>query len=273
VAQQLLTSPQIGTVMIPATNDGREALLQAEQSSGASDSFARNRQTVGGSAPPSQPAGKPSAGKRIQNFIKQLVPAAVVAGLRVAAELKPVSPSGYTRLASVASAWRRTGQKPVLSERVSSVVFVCHGNIMRSPVSEAMLRNNLEKRGITNVKVVSAGMHAIAGRSADPRAQIVAPEFGVSVNAHRAQLLTQQLVDSNDLVIVMDIQNAAEFLMRFPQASDKLFTLRQFSERKRAAGRDIPDPYPGDEDYMRQCCGMLQECIEGLAVELAKAKK
>ena len=130
------------TMMIPATNDGREALLQAEQTSGASDSFARNRQTVGNSAPPPPPAGKPSAGRRLQNLIKQLVPASVVAGLRVAAELKPVSPSAYARLASVARAWRRAGQKPALPERVSSVVFVCHGNIMRSPVSEAMLRNN-----------------------------------------------------------------------------------------------------------------------------------
>jgi protein-tyrosine phosphatase len=156
---------------------------------------------------------------------------------------------------------------------MSGVVFVCHGNIMRSPVSEAMLRNNLDRRGIGHVKIASAGMHAIAGRNADPRAQIVAPEFGVSVDAHRAQLLTQQLVDSYDLVVVMDIQNAAEFLMCFPQASDKLFMLRQFSEQKRAAGRDIPDPYPGDEGYMRQCCGMLQECIEGLTVELAKAQQ
>jgi protein-tyrosine phosphatase len=156
---------------------------------------------------------------------------------------------------------------------VSSVVFVCHGNIMRSPVSEAMLRHQLEKHGIRNIKIVSAGMHAIDGRSADPRAQVVAPEFGVSLNAHRAQLLTQELIDSCDLAIVMDIQNAAEFLMRFPQAGKKLFMLRQFSEQNRAAGRDIPDPYPGDENYMRQCCGMLQECIEGLTVQLAKAKK
>jgi protein-tyrosine-phosphatase len=258
-------------MMTPATNDGREVLLQEQASK--SDSFARNRQTAGNSAPPSQLAGKPSARKRIQNLIKQLVPATVVEGVRVAAELKPVSPSGYTRLASVARAWRRAGQKPILPARMSGVVFVCHGNIMRSPVSEAMLRNKLDRRGIRNVKVASAGMHAIAGRSADSRAQIVAPEFGVSVNAHRAQLLTQGLVDSYDLVVVMDIQNAAEFLMRFPQAGDKLFMLRQFSEQKRAAGRDIPDPYPGDENYMRQCCGMLQECIEGLTVELAKAQQ
>ena len=127
-------------MMTPATNDGREVLLQEQAPK--SDSFARNRQTAGNSAPPSQPAGEPSARKRIQNLIKQLVPATVVEGVRVAAELKPVSPSGYARLASVARAWRRAGQKPILPERVSGVVFVCHGNIMRSPVSEAMLRTS-----------------------------------------------------------------------------------------------------------------------------------
>lgn len=259
-------------MITPATNDSREALLQARQTSTQSDS-SRKQQPAGSAAPSYPDAGKKPGRKQIQNLIKQFVPRRVVEGLRVAAELKPVSPSGYARLVSVASAWRRAGQKPVLPQQPRSVVFVCHGNIMRSPVSEAMLRNNLEKRGITNLKVVSAGMHAIDGRSADPRAQSVAPEFGVSVSGHRAQLLTQGLIDTCDLIIVMDIQNAAEFLMRFPKSSSKLFMLRQFSERNRGIGRDIPDPYPEDENYMRECCGMLQECIEGLTVELAKAKK
>jgi protein-tyrosine-phosphatase len=110
-------------------------------------------------------------------------------------------------------------------------------------------------------------MHAVNGRSADLRAQKVAPEFGVTVNQHQAQLLSQNLVDAYDLVIVMDIQNAAEFLIRHPRAGGKLFMLRQFSQRSRGAGLDIPDPYPGDEDYMRQCCGMLRECIAALADE------
>jgi protein-tyrosine phosphatase len=205
--------------------------------------------------------------KRLQNLLKCLLPSTIWTGLRVTAELKPVSPSSYRRLRAVASAWRTAGKKPVLPREINSVIFVCHGNIMRSPVSEAMFRNELEKRGVTNVNVASAGMHAVNGRSADLRAQKVAPEFGVTVNQHQAQLLSQNLVDAYDLVIVMDIQNAAEFLIRHPRAGGKLFMLRQFSQRSRGAGLDIPDPYPGDEDYMRQCCGMLRECIAALADE------
>jgi protein-tyrosine phosphatase len=144
---------------------------------------------------------------------------------------------------------------------------------MRSPVAEALLKRELEKHGSTSMTVSSAGMHAICGRGADPRAQTVAPEFGISVTAHQAQVVTQALVDSSDLLVVMDIQNAAEFLLRYPQASRKLFMLRQFSEHNRGPGRDIPDPYPGDEEFMRQCCGMLRECVDGLSAQLRAGQK
>jgi protein-tyrosine phosphatase len=131
-----------------------------------------------------------------------------------------------------------------------------------------MLKRELEKHGRTSVTVSSAGMHAICGRGADPRAQTVAPEFGISLTAHQAQVVTETLVDSSDLLVVMDLQNAAEFVLRYPHASNKLFMLRQFSEHSRGAGRDIPDPYPGDEEFMRQCCGMLRECVDGLTAHL-----
>jgi protein-tyrosine phosphatase len=144
---------------------------------------------------------------------------------------------------------------------------------MRSPTAEAMLRTALAKQGITNLTVISAGLHAIDGRSADPRAQTVAPEFCISLRGHSAQLLTERLINSSDLVIVMDIQNAAEFLLHYPRASDKLFMLRQFSDQSRGPGKEIPDPYPGNEGDMRRCCVMLRDCVEGLTELLAGQSK
>jgi protein-tyrosine phosphatase len=206
--------------------------------------------------------------KRAEILVKWLLPPTALAGLRVVAELRSVSNSRYKRLGSVVRAWRRGGKRPVLRPRVRRVVFVCHGNIMRSPVAEAMLKRELEKQGAKGLGVISAGLHAIDGRTADPRALSVAPEFGVSLVQHRAQLLTLSLVDSSDLIVVMDMGNAAEFLLRYPHSSEKLFLLRQFSAHNRGNDRDIPDPYPGDEEDMRRCCGMLRECVEGLGAEL-----
>jgi protein-tyrosine phosphatase len=205
----------------------------------------------------------------LRTFGKRLLPAAVLAKLRIAEELRTVSNSRRQRLASVMRASRRSTKKPALPLPTTSVVFVCHGNIMRSPVAEAMLKQELQKRGEANLVVISAGLHAVAGRSADPRSVKVAPEFGISVIQHRARPLNQNLVDTSDLVVVMDTVNAAEFLLLYPKSSEKLFFLRQFSVYKQADGCDIPDPYPGDEQGMRDCCRILRECVEGLAARLA----
>ena len=216
--------------------------------------------------------GIPARQRALKSSLKRFLPPTAVAWLRVSAELRRVTNSRYKRLDGVMRASRRAGKAPILPARIESVVFVCHGNIMRSPVSEAMLRQSLEKQGISGVRVSSAGMQAIIGRSADPRSLTVAPEFGVSVAQHRAQPLTEALVNSSDLVVVMDLQNGAEFLLRFPNASEKLFFLRQFSAQRDKRHCDIPDPYPGDEQHMRNCCYVLQECTEKLAAEIASVQ-
>lgn len=211
--------------------------------------------------------------KALKTLVKRLLPASMLTKLRIAEQLKTVSNSRRQRLESVIRASRRGARKPALRPPVASVVFVCHGNIMRSPVAEAMLKRELQKRGEANLVVVSAGLHAIAGRSADPRSLKIAPEFGISVIEHRAQPLTLPLVDTSDLVVVMDTENAAEFLLRFPRSSEKLFFLRHFSAHQEGGGCDIPDPYPGNEQDMRRCCAVLSECVGELATQLMALRK
>jgi protein-tyrosine phosphatase len=208
-------------------------------------------------------------GKRARTWVKRLLPSALLLAFQTAAQLRSASKSSYQRLGSVVRAWRRAGKKPMLPDKIARVLFVCHGNIMRSPVAEAMLKRELFKLGVASLKVSSAGLHAVAGRSADPRALSVSREFGVSLVQHRSQLLTARLVDASDLVLVMDIVNAAEFLLLYPRAKAKLFLLRQFSRHNQEQGRDIPDPYPGDDEDMRGCCRMLEDCVAGLANGLA----
>ena len=264
-----------GAVMRPAKTSGGEALLQADQNQAVELPVERTPESpvhARMTASLADPSSAKPFRKRLQAVIKRLLPANVFVGLRVVAELKPVSGSRYRGLGSVVRAWKRAGQKPVFGSQVTSVVFVCHGNIMRSPAAEGMLKRELDRQGGPKLKVSSAGLHAIDGRCADPRAQTVAPEFGISVDDHCAQLLTRTLIDASDLVIVMDIQNSAEFLLRYPQASEKLFMLRQFSDQSRGSGKDIPDPYPGNEEDMRRCCVMLRECVEGLTAELIAAQ-
>src|SRR5665213_2641770 len=81
-----------------------------------------------------------------------------------------------------------------LPSPAASVIFVCHGNIMRSAAAAGFLRDELRAAGISNVKIGSAGTNAHDGRPADARAQDAARQLGLSLREHTATRLTKKLV-------------------------------------------------------------------------------
>ncbi|MCL6481448.1 MAG: low molecular weight phosphotyrosine protein phosphatase [Firmicutes bacterium] len=149
---------------------------------------------------------------------------------------------------------------------VHSLVFVCHGNIIRSPFAAALLRKQLAHRR-AEIRVASAGLRARPAREADPRARALAPQFGICLDDHRATPLTPAMVEENDLLLVMDYHNEAELLTRFPNARGKVWLLREYVEPA-PKDAEIPDPYLGDEADLRRVCQDLQRCVEELARRL-----
>jgi protein-tyrosine phosphatase len=128
-----------------------------------------------------------------------------------------------------------------------------------------MLRERLARR---RVSISSAGLHAIDGRPADERARAVAREFGVSLDDHRAELLTAERVRDSDLILVMDALNEADVLGRFPEASTRVFLLGSWLPGTESAEREIADPYDGDERDVRRCYELLQCAIGNLITDL-----
>jgi protein-tyrosine-phosphatase len=145
-----------------------------------------------------------------------------------------------------------------------SFLFVCYGNIMRSPMAELMLKRVLAESGREGIVVRSAGIHATPGTAAEPRAQLAAAELGLPLTHHRSQLLTAEMMEESDVVFAMDFQNQAELLTRFPQARDKVLLLSAYAEGDQR-GREIRDPYYGDQDESRRCYSLLQSCVNNLA--------
>ena len=148
----------------------------------------------------------------------------------------------------------------------SNLVFVCYGNIMRSPMCEALFRRSTGDSH-ESVSVLSAGLNAVAGKAADPRAVKVAEEFGIFLGKHRAQELSDEMVEQADVIFAMDYENEAQLLARYPQASPKVFMLGSYAEN---SGRqiEIPDPYRGDEAEVRDCYRMLEGCVRNLSREV-----
>ncbi len=163
-------------------------------------------------------------------------------------------------------------RRPVISpfpRAVRRILFVCDGNIIRSPFAAAVFPRLLPSGLQNRISTSSAGLRTTPSKSADPRAIQLAKEFGASLDFHRTQRLTPGLVENADLILVMDTLNAARFLVRYPDAKRKLFILGTFSGVTEVSRPDIRDPYSGDLDDIRRCYQTMSQRLSSLAHALS----
>lgn len=124
------------------------------------------------------------------------------------------------------------------------VLFVCLGNICRSPTAEGVMLHLLKDRGITSVIVDSAGTSAYhVGEGADRRAQQEANRRGIHLPSRARQFVVADF-DRFDWILAMDTQNQANILPLARNESDrnKVHLFRDF-EADGTTGRSVPDPY------------------------------
>jgi protein-tyrosine-phosphatase/predicted ATP-grasp superfamily ATP-dependent carboligase len=150
---------------------------------------------------------------------------------------------------------------------VKTIVFLCYGNIIRSPMAAALLRRALLRMGRQDMRVESAGLYAKPWRGADPRSIVLARESGVSLESHESTPISRDLVMRADLIVVMDYLNEAELLARYPQAAAKVVLLGAY-RRCHWRQAEIDDPYRGTQKDIRDCYDCLETCVNELARRL-----
>jgi protein-tyrosine-phosphatase/glycosyltransferase involved in cell wall biosynthesis len=154
-----------------------------------------------------------------------------------------------------------------------TLLFVCHGNVIRSPMAEALARRSLAALGAGGFSVLSAGLHAERGRDADGRAQMAAAEFGVSLRDHRARPLTRELALGADLIFAMDSLNQAELLARYPEAAPRIRLVGEGVAARRGRPVEIEDPFLGSVEDVRRCYGLLETCVRRQAERFARVPR
>jgi protein-tyrosine phosphatase len=125
---------------------------------------------------------------------------------------------------------------------VLSVLFVCTGNICRSPVAEALLQSRAGELGLP-ISVRSAGSWAHRGNPATSNAIRAARELGVEIEGHRARPLDDHLIRDADLVLALAREHRDEILYLVSEAAPKTFTLKELAALLEAL---LPSPVHAD---------------------------
>jgi protein-tyrosine-phosphatase/predicted ATP-grasp superfamily ATP-dependent carboligase len=153
-------------------------------------------------------------------------------------------------------------RRSLLPEQVQSVLFVCHGNIIRSVFAQKQFEKQMLSWPIC---ARSAGLSAKEGKGADPRAiEAARLLYDLDLSSHSASPLTSKHVVEADAIFVMDRRNEAQLLERFPGAAQKVFLLAQFSKSQMHPDLEVPDPYTGSLEDVVACCRGLADCVGGL---------
>ena len=201
---------------------------------------------------------------RAKAAIRRFIPSFVLKERSIVQLLGPKAGPMYARLRLFDALGIRASNRTVALQSACSVVFVCHGNIMRSAMAEFLMRQALCEAGAADrFEIASAGLHATPGREAHPWAQEASAELGISLAAHRAKLLSPEMVERADCVFAMDFQNKAELLTLYPMFRDKIHMLSAYGEASWQY-REISDPYHGDLETTRICGRQLRTCVRNL---------
>jgi protein-tyrosine-phosphatase len=138
-----------------------------------------------------------------------------------------------------------------------TILFVCTGNICRSPIAAALFRARAERMGDV-VHVESAGTWGVDGQPAAALASDVLAERGISLDGHIARTVTREMLGQADLVIVMTRSHRDALIAEFP--SERL-KIRLMSELN-GIEYDIADPYGRPREAYEMCAYDLEQLLE-----------
>jgi protein-tyrosine phosphatase len=149
----------------------------------------------------------------------------------------------------------------IMPDRVTSVVFVCKGNICRSPLAAAYFRSLVDK-GNVPVTVRSAGLETTPGKSANRNAMTVAVSRRLSLDKHVTAQVHQELLDQSDLIIVMELAQKVRVYRLYPSARGKVVLLGYFDPKGQL---EIADPYGKAIEQFESCFAQIIRCCDNLA--------
>jgi protein-tyrosine phosphatase len=150
-----------------------------------------------------------------------------------------------------------------LPANVRSILFVCMGNICRSPFAGVRATQLLAAAGIPGIRCGSAGLSTKPAERPPREACEAAARFAVSIEFHEPRQVTLELLLSYDVVAVMEAKHAQQIRERFPQAGSRLLllSLLEAGPLSGYARFNIPDPFGQPFEVFQTCYGRIDRSI------------
>src|SRR6266481_1554140 len=145
---------------------------------------------------------------------------------------------------------------------MKTILFVCTGNVCRSPMAEGLFRQAVQGR--SEYRVLSAGLGAMEGQPPSPYAIQAVKELGIDISGQRSRMLTPDLVQQADYIFGMTHSHIDTVMLLYPQAAEKTFLLRDFDETLDIFEKDISDPIGGSYDVYLNCRDQIEQGLPSL---------
>lgn len=152
----------------------------------------------------------------------------------------------------------------------TAILFVCLGNICRSPLAEGVFRNVVAERGLEHafhIESAAIGDWHV-GSPPDPRSIDIASQFGVDISGQRARQIEPDDFSRFDLVFGMDRANVRALRQKAPRATRDRIHL--FLEYALGRAQEVPDPYYGSGEHFAAVYQTIREACEALATKLSE---
>ena len=145
---------------------------------------------------------------------------------------------------------------------MKTILFVCTGNVCRSPMAEGIFRHTT--RGRKDFRVLSAGLGAADGQPPSPFAVDAMKELGINISSQRSRMLTPDLLEQADYIFGMTHSHVDTICLLYPQVAEKTFLLREFDDTLDTFEKDITDPIGGSYEVYLNCRDQIEQGIASL---------
>lgn len=154
-------------------------------------------------------------------------------------------------------------------KKITKIMFICTGNTCRSAMAEGLLKKLLKDRGINNVEVYSAGLHASTGEYAtDEAIKVMKEEYDVNILMHQSTNVKNSNIKDMDLILCATHAHLTTLEYMYPELDHKIFTIKEYAYGPEVENKDIEDPWGYPVEVYKKCAKEIHDALEKVILKL-----